>query len=967
MTGMTGNTGLTGNTGGTGAPGVGTNYDFSVSTIDSDPGDGYVRFNDSTYANVTSVYMDAVDSDGNTVTPWIAAFDDVGVAAMRGYLQVTDASNNGQFVMFIVTDSVVSGTGYRKLSVEYLARGGADFIADQQLRIAFIPSGAMGPTGAQGAQGIQGPAGSQGAQGPTGATGNTGMTGMTGMTGLTGMTGGTGGTGATGMTGQSGPTGPTGRTGATGITGPTGPEATVVECLDLNGFTLGTANRGAWINTTQTYANLYALSPAQYIGYTGTTQLADDALWADDADVLTIGPVVNAGLLGIMFGFETYQPILSIAAIYAMVDAKLVVGNNRDVPSGDPLRLETQIWNARTDEWVTLGEGIEYITHDFAAMEPSNSVFEPHDGRVADCDSDRASHHVQQAAADCADPGWIYVRLVLASPDEGAPSLLGLQLQVDYPKVEVNIAPAGCQGLMGPTGATGTFLNDDPNIFQNGFPYAYPFRVLWPRGDGTDAQQVQDAIDSLLYENDPVTGVLVEGGVVCLREGIWDFGAQTVLMNRPNVMIIGHGGREFGPTTIYADDGVPCFAVSNWSPRFKDITFESDQCVDVVGGGSVCTKFDNVRFHGKTAAYRGVYNGNPSADWAVRVSVAACAVEFLNCTAQGFGANSGGLVVATDTTNIVFDRCQIGDVQLGAGVASTGGVCPIVRVTGGSVHVEVRDSELIASSLTITEPTPMLGVFMVDAGTLSLTAERSYINGFGSPNMGWGGLVALLSGSGDLAAVKLDDCRVSSYKLHDEGIQIAGEVILRDCDITSFHIGAIMGSSYTWPSFGTNDNAKFEMINCHIRRSNSGGAYKVTIEGFPFVKIEGNQFDRNGWPFEIFHARHVKFAGNSWDHPKLRVEHWIHIHDCTSVVVTGNVADISSGGGDTPGGWVSGTHYFMAIIDCSRVTVSGNCLRHEFRKVLKLEDCAQYAVVGNVLDAGVDVTGGSGVVASNET
>lgn len=133
-------------------------YDGGVN--DADPGNGEFRFNNSTPGLATSVFIDNLDSDGNTVSAWIDSFDDSGATGGRGHLIIKGINNPTAFFVGTVTGSIVDGTGYRKITVTALASGGT-WAASNTFSVLFAPAGATGASGA-GTGDVVGPAGATG-------------------------------------------------------------------------------------------------------------------------------------------------------------------------------------------------------------------------------------------------------------------------------------------------------------------------------------------------------------------------------------------------------------------------------------------------------------------------------------------------------------------------------------------------------------------------------------------------------------------------------------------------------------------------------------------------------------------------------------------------------------------------------------------------------------------------------------
>ncbi len=203
-TGATGSVGASGATGPRGYAGGDTftyTYDNS-STADSDPGAGNFKFDNATISSVTKIFVDLLDSNGTTVTNWLANMG-------GGVVKLFNNSDPTKFAIFAV-DSITAVGGYTKLNVTYTTSAGTLGTAAGDSVITFAPPGPTGPPGnasTQGATGATGPVGADGATGATGAGGSAGSAGPTGASGATGPTGSVGAAGTTGATGSAGSTG----------------------------------------------------------------------------------------------------------------------------------------------------------------------------------------------------------------------------------------------------------------------------------------------------------------------------------------------------------------------------------------------------------------------------------------------------------------------------------------------------------------------------------------------------------------------------------------------------------------------------------------------------------------------------------------------------------------------------------------------------------------------------------------
>lgn len=121
--GNIGSTGSTGSTGPAGATPSATTQAYSTTTTDSDPGSGIFRFNNATIASATAAYVDNNEAGGSSIIGYLDSFDDSS-SVVKGILVFRGVTSPTAFAIFQVTGSVVDGTGYRKLTLVYLASGG---------------------------------------------------------------------------------------------------------------------------------------------------------------------------------------------------------------------------------------------------------------------------------------------------------------------------------------------------------------------------------------------------------------------------------------------------------------------------------------------------------------------------------------------------------------------------------------------------------------------------------------------------------------------------------------------------------------------------------------------------------------------------------------------------------------------------------------------------------------------------
>lgn len=128
--------------------GVIASWQFSTSTTASDPGDGYVRFNNAAPASVTAIYIDNIDGQDNPLAAWLDTMTAGAQIAFRSANSLT------QFVIYTVV-SVTDSTGYRTVAVTWLA-GVPAFLADEPLAVEITKASTPGAPGDPGANGLDG-------------------------------------------------------------------------------------------------------------------------------------------------------------------------------------------------------------------------------------------------------------------------------------------------------------------------------------------------------------------------------------------------------------------------------------------------------------------------------------------------------------------------------------------------------------------------------------------------------------------------------------------------------------------------------------------------------------------------------------------------------------------------------------------------------------------------------------------
>jgi hypothetical protein len=134
----------TGNAGVDGEDGyqAGYRFQYSTTTTAGEPGNGYVRFSDSTFGLITALYMDNLSYDGGDVSAWLDTLDDA-TSSIRGTLRFQKSDNPAVYREFQVNGDVTDSTGYRTVPVIPIASAGSLSAADIIVS-TFIRSGDTG-------------------------------------------------------------------------------------------------------------------------------------------------------------------------------------------------------------------------------------------------------------------------------------------------------------------------------------------------------------------------------------------------------------------------------------------------------------------------------------------------------------------------------------------------------------------------------------------------------------------------------------------------------------------------------------------------------------------------------------------------------------------------------------------------------------------------------------------------------
>jgi hypothetical protein len=143
--GPTGPPGATGPMGGA----ITIAYTFSTLTTDGDPGDGYLRLDNSAQSASTVIRADLKDSGG---TDWSGVLSTLADSTnlLKGHIRLVKASDTTKWLLFSVS-AVASPEGYRNITVANVGSSGANpFSNGDAIVLLFTRAGDRGTTGTQG-------------------------------------------------------------------------------------------------------------------------------------------------------------------------------------------------------------------------------------------------------------------------------------------------------------------------------------------------------------------------------------------------------------------------------------------------------------------------------------------------------------------------------------------------------------------------------------------------------------------------------------------------------------------------------------------------------------------------------------------------------------------------------------------------------------------------------------------------
>lgn len=139
--GPTGAQGVAGTNGTNGADGVsaGIPYNFSTSTANTDPGAGYLRFDNASPSFTTEIRINEDDANANFAGNWVITWD-ASTNTNKGILTISRKSTPSVFVAYYVSGNVYNSGAFYNVPVSHIWSHGS-FSNNDDLIVSFSPSG----------------------------------------------------------------------------------------------------------------------------------------------------------------------------------------------------------------------------------------------------------------------------------------------------------------------------------------------------------------------------------------------------------------------------------------------------------------------------------------------------------------------------------------------------------------------------------------------------------------------------------------------------------------------------------------------------------------------------------------------------------------------------------------------------------------------------------------------------------
>jgi hypothetical protein len=121
---------------------AGLAYKYSTDVADTDPGAGFLKFDNLTLASITSLKISNTDGDSNPIAALLATLD-TSTSTTRSILIVQKDGAPGNVIVFAVNAARTDNSGWKHFPITFLASNGS-FAANDIVKVFFALTGAGG-------------------------------------------------------------------------------------------------------------------------------------------------------------------------------------------------------------------------------------------------------------------------------------------------------------------------------------------------------------------------------------------------------------------------------------------------------------------------------------------------------------------------------------------------------------------------------------------------------------------------------------------------------------------------------------------------------------------------------------------------------------------------------------------------------------------------------------------------------
>ena len=145
--GVSGQSGQNGNFGG-----ASFDYTFATNTSNTDPGSGYLKFNNADLTIASALYIDDEQDGPFDIQLYLRTIDD-STSTIKGHFKVSKKFDTASFVLFTV-NGLIEQTGYFEVTCSYVSGSVNTFANNDDIIITFARTGDKGDQGLSGHSGI---------------------------------------------------------------------------------------------------------------------------------------------------------------------------------------------------------------------------------------------------------------------------------------------------------------------------------------------------------------------------------------------------------------------------------------------------------------------------------------------------------------------------------------------------------------------------------------------------------------------------------------------------------------------------------------------------------------------------------------------------------------------------------------------------------------------------------------------